>query len=73
MFIGSGGMILFGLVIYYGNQEGRIDTVQQILMFCGIFLATVALGGLSDQRRWGGALWVALALLMPLVFVGQYE
>lgn len=73
LFIGSGGMILFGLVIYYVNQEGRIDTVQQLLMFCGIFLATVALGGLSDQRRWGGALWVALALLMPLVFVGQYE
>lgn len=70
--IGIGGLILFGLVIYYLSLAGSVTTSQQFLLFAGIFLGTIAIGGMTDQRRWGGMCWIILALCMPLLFVGYY-
>lgn len=71
-FIGSGGVILFGLVIYYVNHEASLAGLQQLLLFGLIFSGTLALGGLSDARRWGALAWVVIALGMPLLFFGVY-
>ncbi|MFC5475107.1 sterol desaturase family protein [Paraherbaspirillum soli] len=71
-FIGSGGVILFGLVIYYVNRQGSAAAVQQGILFCAIFLATIAIGGLSDGRRWGAVCWVLIALALPIFYVAYY-
>lgn len=72
LFIGIGGVILFGLVIYYVNHEAVLAGAQQAILFALIFGGTLALGGLSDARRWGAIAWVAIAVAMPLLFLGWY-
>ncbi|MFM9434916.1 sterol desaturase/sphingolipid hydroxylase (fatty acid hydroxylase superfamily) [Janthinobacterium sp. CG_23.3] len=72
LFIGIGGVILFALVIYYVDNEGRYPAARQLLLFALIFAGTIALGGLSDGRRWGALGWAAIALALPLTFIGGY-
>lgn len=72
-FIGIGGVALFGIVIYYVDVEGRFPPQQQALLFSLVFAGTIALGGLSDGRRWGAFTWTAIALSLPIVFVGMYQ
>ncbi len=72
LFIGSGGVILFGLVIYYVNHELALAGVQRGVLFALIFAATIALGGMSDGRRWGAVGWVVLAIGMPVAIGGLY-
>jgi sterol desaturase/sphingolipid hydroxylase (fatty acid hydroxylase superfamily) len=72
-YVGSGGVILFGLVIYYVDREQSWSGPSQWLLFACIFLATIALGGVSDGRRWGVAGWAALALGMPALFIAQFR
>src|SRR5471032_1520812 len=72
LYIGIGGVILFGLVIYYVNHEAALAGAQQAILFALIFGGTLALGGLSDARRWGAIAWVGIALAMPLLFFGWY-
>jgi sterol desaturase/sphingolipid hydroxylase (fatty acid hydroxylase superfamily) len=74
-YIGSGGVIIFGMVIYYVNADAGISGWQQFPLFALIFSATVAIGGMSDERRWGLLGWMTLAVL-PFVYVihfGLYE
>jgi sterol desaturase/sphingolipid hydroxylase (fatty acid hydroxylase superfamily) len=70
-YIGSGGVIIFGMVIYYVNADAGISGWQQFFLFALIFSATVAIGGMSDERRWGLLGWMALAV-MPFVYVVQF-
>ena len=72
LFIGIGGVILFGLVIYYVNHEAALAGAQQAILFALIFGGTLALGGLSDARRWGAIVWVAIAVAMPVLYLGWY-
>ncbi len=72
-FIATGGLILFGLVIYYVGYEGRLPSVQQFVLFALIFYATIAMGGISDGKRWGGASWVLVAFLTFPLFIGYYQ
>jgi sterol desaturase/sphingolipid hydroxylase (fatty acid hydroxylase superfamily) len=72
LYIGAGGVILFGLVIYYVDREGNWPGVQQFVLFAFIFLATIAMGGISDKKRWGMVSWVAIALMMPVMFVANF-
>ena len=72
LFIGSGGVILFGLVIYYVNHEAALAGAQQAILFALIFGGTLALGGLSDARRWGAIAWVVIAVAMPALYLGWY-
>ena len=65
-------MILFGLVIYYVNHEAAWTAAQQVALFALIFAGTLALGGLSDARRWGAMAWIAICLALPLLFLFWY-
>ena len=71
-FIAAGGLILFGLLIYYVNGDVGNMTAQRSALFAGILAATVAVGAISDGRRWGAIFWIALALAMPTLFIGHY-
>lgn len=72
LYIGIGGVILFGLVIYYVNHEAAWTAAQQATLFALIFAGTLALGGLSDARRWGAMAWIAICLVLPLLFLFWY-
>ncbi len=65
-YIGVGGVLLFVLVIAYVNAQAQLSGVSQALLFGALVLGTVALGGQSDGRRWGGCLWVAVMTCMPV-------
>lgn len=64
--VASGGIVLFGLVIYYVHYDGRWPQQWQALYFLLVFAGTLALGGLSDGRRWGVRLWLLVTVLLPL-------
>lgn len=70
--IGMGGVALFCVVAYYIHRDGSWPPGGQPLLFMLIFAATLALGGISDGRRWGLPCWLAIGcaalMLMPLAF-----
>jgi sterol desaturase/sphingolipid hydroxylase (fatty acid hydroxylase superfamily) len=72
VFIGTGGLLLFGVVTCYVHCTSMLPTWGQPVFFALIFAATLALGGMSDARRWGLPCWLALGIagfvIMPLVF-----
>lgn len=71
----SGALLLFAVVLGYIQLYGyRIDSVsvEQALMFLLLAVGTVALGGVSDGRRWGAVGWCLVTLLLPLAFLGAW-
>lgn len=70
--IGTGGLLLFCVVAYYIHRDGTWPAWGQPTFFALIFLSTLALGGMSDERRWAMPCWIALgftgAVAMPLAF-----
>ncbi len=72
LFIGIGGVLLFGIVIFYVNLEGKLPVAQQAILFALVFFGTIALGALSDGWRWGALAWTAIALALPLLFLAYY-
>lgn len=68
----SGAILLFGLVLGYIQRYGydiAQVTTQQTTLFLVLAAGAIALGGISDGRRWGVALWLLVALALPLLFV----
>jgi sterol desaturase/sphingolipid hydroxylase (fatty acid hydroxylase superfamily) len=72
-YIVSAGVLLFVLVIYYVNCEAALPFAERFSLFAFIFLGTVAIGGLSDEKRWGLVSWIAIGVLLPGVFVGHFS
>lgn len=72
LMIGIGGLLLSGVMAYYVHRDGTWSAGGQWTLFALIFLLTLALGGISDGRRWGLPCWLALSLaglmIMPLSF-----
>ncbi|MEN4239969.1 sterol desaturase family protein [Serratia marcescens] len=69
----SGAMLLFSLVVgyvyQYGYGYGDISWPQMALLVL-LALGSVALGGMTEGRRWASAVWLLIALGMPLLFIG---
>lgn len=68
-----GGMLLLfvlviGYVWIYGYGYLNISR-EQVALFVLLALGAVALGGLSEGRRWSPLLWLAVGLAYPLWFV----
>ena len=57
--IGIGGMLLFCLAAYYIHRDGTWPVGGQAVFFVQIFMLTLALGGMSDERTWGLPCWIA--------------
>jgi sterol desaturase/sphingolipid hydroxylase (fatty acid hydroxylase superfamily) len=70
--IALGGLFLFGAVIYYVHRQGTWQGTAQLSLFALIFLSTLALGGISDGRRWGMVAWSVLTVASPVVMMGWY-
>lgn len=67
----SGAILLFGLVIAYVDRYGYgYDAVSaaQIVLFVLLAGGAVALGGLSEGRRWAVAAWLLITLAIPALF-----
>ncbi len=56
-FVGLGGVLLFVLVIHFVNHQSAWSASEFAALFAWIFLGTLALGGVSDGRRWGLPAW----------------
>ena len=70
-YIGTGGVLLFGLVIAYVGYVESAGNPLLAGLFALIFLATIALGGISDDRHWGLVLWIATGVAMP-IFMNRF-
>ena len=70
--IGIGGVLLFCLAAYYVHRDGTWPPGGQAVFFLQIFLSTLALGGMSDERAWGLPCWIGLGgaglVVLPLAF-----
>jgi sterol desaturase/sphingolipid hydroxylase (fatty acid hydroxylase superfamily) len=72
--VASGGVLLFAVVVYYVARQGTWPSgAPQAWLFTLLAAATLALGGLSDGRRWGAALWCALGVAVPIVLIGVFH
>lgn len=69
--VASGGILLFFVVIAYVWLEGQWPVWwHQAALFLLLAAGTIALGGLSEGRRWGRISWPAICLLVPAVLAG---
>jgi sterol desaturase/sphingolipid hydroxylase (fatty acid hydroxylase superfamily) len=67
-YIGIAGVLLFGGTIYYVNHATAWAEAPRVALFAGLFFGTLAIGGMSDDKHWGLAGWVLVALGMPALF-----
>lgn len=70
-YIGAGGVIVFLLVIGHVDGQGRWPALVQTGSLIGLVLSTIALGALSDGRRWGAVAWVLLCMALPAAFLAD--
>ncbi|MFK8102662.1 MAG: sterol desaturase family protein [Saprospiraceae bacterium] len=68
-FISSGGILLFGLLLYYIAQEPIWSDHLKLNFFIIIFLGTIANGGISEGKYWGLTLWAINFLILGPVFL----
>ncbi|WP_071845476.1 sterol desaturase family protein [Pragia fontium] len=69
--LATGGVLLFGIVLYYIHHEGTWEQQwHQPILFTLILSATLTLGAISDGKVWGWLGWIAIGLL--LAFCGLF-
>lgn len=73
LYIGSGGLSLLSLWLYYIYCEGQDLGMHQVSLFFINFLGTIALGALSDHRLSGMIGWMLITLVSPVFFVVNYN
>ncbi|MHC9015926.1 sterol desaturase family protein [Stenotrophomonas bentonitica] len=69
IYIASGGVLVFASAIYYVFHENTWSQPAGTIWLVGSFAMTLAIGGMSDGRRWGLRMWRVLALAMPCIFI----
>ena len=70
IWIVTGGVALFAVVIYYVHRQGTFPELHEPLLFFWIAALTIVLGALSDGTAWARLAWTAGTLTMPAFFVG---
>jgi sterol desaturase/sphingolipid hydroxylase (fatty acid hydroxylase superfamily) len=68
-YIGSGGVMLFLIVIAHIDGQANWPVFLSTGSLLALILSTIALGALSDGKRWGAIAWVALCLVLPALFL----
>jgi sterol desaturase/sphingolipid hydroxylase (fatty acid hydroxylase superfamily) len=72
----SAALLLFSQVIGYVYQFGygyQHITTMQVVLFLLLACGTLALGGISEGRRWGKTLWLLITLALPILFLGVWH
>lgn len=67
----SGGLFLFALVLSYIFDYGYgydNANITQYLLFSCLVLASIALGGIAEGKRWGILTWLFLGWFIPLFY-----
>lgn len=72
LYIATGGLNLLNLWLLYIHNEGKSMGMQQITLFTIIFLGTLALGALSDNRFWGMISWLIISIGGTGFFLYEY-
>lgn len=72
-FIGSGGILAFVVGTYYISRENLGLGIQQFYFFMIVFLATIAIGAVSDGKLWGLISWSLLSVVLPIAFILYYS
>ncbi|WP_122671692.1 sterol desaturase family protein [Pseudomonas viridiflava] len=71
----SGALLLFTLVVGYIYQYGygySDINGPQIILFLFLVLGSVALGAMSDAKRWGMSIWLLVSMGIPVLFLGYF-
>lgn len=71
-FIATGGVLCYLLVVYYIFREEQWTGMQQLSMFSIVLFATIALGGVSDNKLWGMVSWILLSTVLSAAFIIHY-
>ncbi|MEZ4772420.1 MAG: sterol desaturase family protein [Bacteroidia bacterium] len=72
-FIATGGLLIFGLLLYYISIEKICPEDMKLEFFGIIFLGTIANGGISEYKYWGLVLWfINFLVLAPLFILDQH-
>lgn len=67
--IATGGILVFGLLLYYIYIEHTWPVDYKLSFFVIIFLGTVANGGISENKNWGLGLWLINFVILAPLFV----
>lgn len=73
LYVAMGGLNLLNLWLFYIHSEGKGLGMQQVSLFTIIFLGTIALGALSDNRFWGMVSWLIISIVGTGIFLYQYH
>jgi sterol desaturase/sphingolipid hydroxylase (fatty acid hydroxylase superfamily) len=65
-FIGFMGFLLFGLVIYYVNEQNNLSYLAEVSFFILLGSASISIGAMSDKKSWGLFLWTLLCCFFAL-------
>lgn len=65
----TGTLLLYAVVISYIHHEGQWPVLLQAVLFIMLVLGTVALGGLSEGKKWAIGLWLSNLFLIGLLCV----
>lgn len=69
----TGALLLFAAVVSYIYQFGygySAVTWPQAVLFVLLLLGSLALGGMTEGKRWSRALWLLVTWMMPVLFLG---
>lgn len=69
----TGGILLFGLYIYFISIESNWTINEKLGLFTLTFLGTIANGGVSEKRKWGVYLWLFNFLFFSPVFIYSFK
>lgn len=68
-YIAIGGVLLFGLLLYYISIEQAWSLENKLQFFCIIFLGTIANGGISEHKVWGLIFWCFTFVILSPAFI----
>lgn len=69
LLLAFGGLILFGMLLFYISIEDVWSSDAKAFYFFLIFIGTVANGGLSEGANWGLYLWLVFGIFINWIFL----
>ncbi len=68
-----GGILLFGLLLYYISKEQTSTIDYKMGLFVITFIGTVANGGISENKRWGLMLWFVDFVVLSPIYIAYFH
>lgn len=71
--IAVGGVLLFLPLLYYISIENSTSLNTQLVLFTLTFLGTIAIGGVSENRKWGFWLWCIIFWFLAPIYLFHFK